>query len=102
MVIFLSISMLDSLVDELIEGGYTAQTPAAVVYKATWQDERIIKSTLGELAKATKEAGIEKTALVFVGDFLDSDYERSKLYDPEFTHMYRKNPLQGEGVADVD
>jgi precorrin-4/cobalt-precorrin-4 C11-methyltransferase len=89
MAIFLSASMLPELSSELIDGGYTANTAATIVYKATWDDERIVKTNIGELADAAKAAGIDKTALIFVGDFLDSDYERSKLYDPEFTHMFR-------------
>lgn len=90
MAIFLSASMLEELSKKLMQGGYTAQTPAALVYKATWPDEKVVRTTVGQLAVAAKEHAIHKTALVFVGDFLDSDYERSKLYDPAFTHGFRE------------
>lgn len=90
MVIFLSSSMMENLSKELIEGGYSEDTPCAIVYKATWKDEKKIVTTLKNLAKDGKEAGITKTALILVGDFLGSEYERSKLYDPTFTHEFRK------------
>ena len=89
MVIFLSTGMLEELSRRLISGGYTAQTPAAIVYKATWNDEKIIRTTVGELADAAKAANITKTALITVGDFLSDNYERSKLYDPAFSTEFR-------------
>ncbi len=90
MVLFLTSSLIDKLTDELIEGGYTKDTPAAIVYKATWPDEKIIRTTVGNLYKSAQENNITKTALIFIGDFLSSDYERSKLYDRHFTHQFRK------------
>lgn len=90
MVIFLSTGMLEELTERLIKGGYTAATPAAIVYKATWPDEKVVRTTVGNLAQAAREAGITKTALIVVGDFLGSKYERSKLYDPAFTHEFRE------------
>lgn len=90
MAIFLSASMLEELSKRLLQGGYTPQTPAALVYKATWADEKIVRTSVGQLALAAKEHGIHKTALVFVGEFLESDYERSKLYDPSFSHGFRE------------
>ncbi|TYQ12737.1 UNVERIFIED_CONTAM: cobalt-precorrin 4 C11-methyltransferase [Acetivibrio alkalicellulosi] len=90
MVLFLTSSLIDKLTRELIEGGYTENTPAAIVYKATWPDEKIIRTTVGNLYKSAKENNITKTALIFIGDFLSSDYERSKLYDKYFTHQFRK------------
>lgn len=89
MVIFLSTGMLEELSQKLIEGGYTPDTPAAIVYKASWPDEKKFLTTVGELAKTAKENHIIKTALIMVGGFLGSDYERSKLYDPSFTHEFR-------------
>ena len=89
MVIFLSTGMLEELSRRLISGGYTAQTPAAIVYKATWNDEKVIRTTVGELADAAKAANITKTALITVGDFLSDNYERSKLYDPAFSTEFR-------------
>ena len=88
--LFLSSGMLENLQEELLKGSYTVDTPAALVYKASWPDEKIIRCTLGTLAKAGKDNGISKTALVLVGDFLDSHYERSKLYDPMFTTEFRE------------
>ena len=89
MAIFLSGAMLKDLSKELIEGGYPRDTPAAIVYKATWPDEKTIKTTIENLQDAAAEANISKTALILVGNFLESEYERSQLYNPEFTHGYR-------------
>lgn len=90
MVIFLSAGMLEKVQNELLQGAYTENTPAAIVYKATWPEEKVARCTLGTLAKTGKDAGIRKTALILVGDFLGSTYERSKLYSPDFTTEYRK------------
>lgn len=90
MVIFLSSSMLGKLSEELIAGGYKKETPCAIVYKATWDDEKKVITTLEHLEKAGNENNITKTALVLVGDFLGENYERSKLYDGTFSHEYRK------------
>ncbi|MDO4301191.1 MAG: precorrin-4 C(11)-methyltransferase [Clostridia bacterium] len=90
MVIFLSAGMLEELSKRLIKGGYHADTPAAIVYKATWEDEKVIRTTVEKLSESAKENNIKKTALITVGHFLCSDYERSKLYDPSFTHEFRK------------
>lgn len=90
MVIFLSIGLVDQVQSALQQGSYTETTPAAVVYKATWPEERVLRCTVGTLAESVHEAGISKTALIVVGDFLSPSYERSKLYDPAFTTEYRK------------
>lgn len=90
MVIFLSAGMLEELSERLIRGGYAADTPAAIVYKATWQEEKIVHTTVAELAKAAAEQNITKTALITVGGFLGSDYEKSKLYDAAFSHEFRR------------
>ena len=91
MVIFLSIGLIRKVQQALLQGGaYTPDTPAAVVYKATWQEQKILRCTVGTLAESTLQAGITKTALITVGDFLGTKYERSKLYDPAFTTGYRK------------
>lgn len=88
MIIFLSVGMIDELVKRLMEG-YSENTPAAVVYKATWKDEKIVRGTLSDIALKTKEAGINKTALVIVGNCLGDDYELSKLYDKNFKTEFR-------------
>lgn len=90
MVIFLSAGMLEGVQTALLEGAYTADTPAAIVYKATWPEEKIVRCTVGTLTGSGQRAGIRSTALILVGDFLQSDYERSKLYDPAFTTGFRK------------
>ncbi|WP_297959586.1 precorrin-4 C(11)-methyltransferase [uncultured Ruminococcus sp.] len=90
MVIFLSASMTEELSQRLTEGGYSAGTPAAIVYKATWEDEKVVRCTVGTLAEAARANGISKTALITVGDFLGSDYELSKLYDKNFGTEFRK------------
>jgi precorrin-4/cobalt-precorrin-4 C11-methyltransferase len=90
MVVFLSAGLIAGMSEELLKGGYPPETPAAIVYKATWPDEKIVRTTVRGLAAAALENGIEKTALILVGRFLDGSYERSKLYDPTFTHGFRK------------
>lgn len=95
MAIYLSAGMLDELSRRLIAGGYEEDTPAALIYKATWPEEKKIVCTLGTLASEGEKAGIKKTAIVLVGDAIKtSNYERSKLYDPAFTTEFRqaKNP----------
>jgi len=91
MVIFLSTGMLDELSKRLMEGGYPPETPAALVYKATWPDEEAYVCTVETLAQTAKEHGITKTALTIVGDVVGhSRYDRSRLYDPAFTTEFRK------------
>lgn len=92
--VFLSVSMIDRVVAELLAGGYPANTPAAVVYRASWKDERTIVSTLSEIVGKAQDAGIDRQALILVGDALDprakaSSHHRSRLYDRDFTHGYR-------------
>jgi precorrin-4/cobalt-precorrin-4 C11-methyltransferase len=91
MVVFLSTGMLEELSGRLIEGGYTKDTPAAIVYKATWEDEKAVVCTVGTLAQTARENHITKTALMIIGDAVaHSHYERSKLYDPGFTTEFRQ------------
>lgn len=90
MIIFLSVGMMDKLCGEL-RGEYREDTPVAVVYKASWPDEKIVRGTLADIASRVREAGITKTALTVVGDFLGNDYELSKLYDKHFTHEFRQS-----------
>ena len=89
MVLFLSTSLLDGAVEELLEGGYSPDTPAAIVYKATWPDEQVWRCTVGTLAETARQVGVKNTALICIGGFLGDAYERSRLYDPTFTHMFR-------------
>lgn len=90
MVIFLSVGFLEEMSRQLIEGGYTEKTPVAVVYKASWPEQKIVTGTLKDIAGKVKDAGIKKTALTVVGDFLGDEYSLSKLYDKSFTTEYRK------------
>ena len=91
LVLFLSTSLLDGAVEELLAGGaYTEGTPAAIVYKATWPDEKVWRCTIGTLVETAREAGVKNTALITIGGFLGDAYDRSRLYDPTFTHMFRK------------
>lgn len=89
MIIFLSIGAIEELATRL-KAGYEENTPVAVVYKASWEEQKIVRGNLNNIARLVKEAGISKTALVVVGDFLGDEYELSKLYDKNFSHEYRK------------
>jgi len=90
--IYLSVHLIEEVVRELLKGEvYTNETPVAIVYRATWQDEKIIKGTIGDIVKKTKEAKITKTAVIIVGDVIaPKRYEFSKVYDAGFTHGYRR------------
>ncbi len=90
MAIYLSTGMLEELSRRLIEGGYKADTPAALVYKATWPEEQAFVCTVGTVAKTAEKNGITKTALVLVGDVIaHTGYERSRLYAPDFSTEFR-------------
>ena len=90
MVLFLSVGLLDGVQTELMAGGYAPETPAAIVYKATWPDEKIFRCRLCDLKETAKKNNVKKTALILVGGFLGDKYERSKLYDPTFTTEFRE------------
>lgn len=95
MVVFLSTGMLEELSRRLIAGGYQADTAAAIVYKATWEDEKACVCTVGTLAETAKRENITKTALMIIGDIVThSHYDRSKLYHPEFTTEFRQGTKQ--------
>lgn len=91
MVLFLSSGMAEKVSEELLKGGRDKDTPVAVVYKASWPEEKIIHTTIDRLVQDMKENGINKTALIIVGEVTsDVTYDRSKLYDPSFTTEYRQ------------
>lgn len=92
MAFYLSVHLLERVIEELLKGGvYTYDTPVAIIYKATWKDQKILKGTLGTITKKVKEERIVKTALIVVGDVIaPKKYEFSKVYDSQFTHGYRK------------
>ncbi len=99
MVLFLSAGLLEKLSEELTAGGYEADTPAAIVYRATWPQERIFRCTVGTLAQTAEENDVAKTALIVVGRALDGEYGRSCLYDPGFSTEYRKaEKTEGEAA----
>lgn len=91
MVIFLSTGMLKELSEELVRGGYSPDTPAAICYKATWPEEKTVVCTVSTLEECAQREQIRKTALILVGDAVSqSNYSRSLLYDPSFTTEFRK------------
>ena len=88
--IFLSAGMLEGVQSALLQGAYTPDTPVALVYKATWPEEKVVHGTLGTLSELGLRHGIHKTALILVGEFLRGGYDRSRLYDPSFSTEYRE------------
>ena len=90
MVLFLSTALTETLQGELLVGGYAAETPAAIVYKATWPEEKIFRCTVGTLHETAEKNRLRKTALIVVGGCLGKEYLRSMLYHPDFTTEYRK------------
>ena len=90
MVLFLSTSLTESLQRELLAGGYAGSTPLAIVYKATWPEERIFRCTVDTLHETVTQNGLTKTSLIIVGNCMGQEYERSLLYHPEFTTEFRE------------
>ncbi len=91
MVLFLSAGMLEEVQGQLLAGGaYREDTPAAIVYKASWPEEAVYRCTVGTLAETARAHQVQRTALILVGDFLGEDYRRSLLYDPGFSHGFRE------------
>lgn len=90
MVIFLSAGLVEGLQKELMEGGYAPETPAAIVYKASWPEEKVFRCRLCDLGETAEKNGVKKTALILIGQFLGDTYERSKLYDPCFETEFRE------------
>ncbi len=88
--LFLSSGLLAQVQEKLLAGAYSPDTPAALVFKASWPDEKVYRCTVGTLAETGEKHAITKTALILVGDFLGDTYERSLLYHPGFTTGYRK------------
>lgn len=100
MVLFLSVGMSEEVKKQLLEGGYQKDTPVAVIYKATWADEKQVICTVDTLPEAVRENDIRKTALIIVGDVvMHTHYRRSDLYHPEFTTEYRMGNKGNEGTC---
>ncbi|MBU5312424.1 precorrin-4 C(11)-methyltransferase [Tissierella carlieri] len=89
MAIFLSVQEIDRVVEKLVKGYGNDNVPVAIVYKATWEDEKIIFGTLKDIEEKVKKENINKMGQILVGNFIEGEYERSKLYDPSFTHKFR-------------
>ncbi|MFZ5595634.1 MAG: precorrin-4 C(11)-methyltransferase [Bacillota bacterium] len=89
MCIFLSVSQIERVAKELMEGGYDAGTGVVVVEKASWPDQKIVSGSLEEIAALVKKAGITRQALIMVGEVFGGSYSKSKLYDRGFSHGYR-------------
>ena len=89
MCIFLSIMMLSDVVEELIAGGYAPTTPIAIVQRASWPEQKIVRATLETIVKEIEGKNIDRTAMIVVSHCLGADYELSRLYAPEFSHMFR-------------
>ena len=90
MVLFLSTSLTEKLQEDLLAGGYAETTPAAVVYKATWRDQKIFRCTVGTLHETVTQNGLTKTSLIVVGGCLGGEYMRSLLYHPGFSTEFRE------------
>ncbi|MGI6075686.1 MAG: precorrin-4 C(11)-methyltransferase [Pyramidobacter sp.] len=90
MALFLSSGLMESTCAALLQGGYAPETPAAVVYKASWPEQKILRGTLADIAQQAEKENIRNTALILVGNFLGNRYSLSKLYDGAFSHGFRK------------
>jgi len=91
MIFYLSIHLLANIVKEALDGGYTKSTPVGVVYRASWNDEKIITGTLETITKKVRDQKITRTAIIIIGDVIKpKSYEYSKLYDKTFSHGFRK------------
>jgi precorrin-4/cobalt-precorrin-4 C11-methyltransferase len=101
MAIFLSAAKPRALQEDLLEGGYAPETPCAVVYRASWPDERVIECRLEELADRVREAGFTRQALILVGPGLGAGGTRSHLYSPDFSHMFRRAKPAQKGADAV-
>lgn len=95
MIFYLSVHLLSEIVKEAIAGGYSKSTPTAVVYRASWDDQKIILGTLQDITKKVWKEKITRTAIVIIGDVVKpTSYEYSRLYDKTFSHGYRKSKIK--------
>jgi len=91
MVFYLSVHLLSNIVKQAIEGGYKKSTPVAVVYRASWEDQKILTGTLGDITKKVWKEKITRSAIIIIGDVVKpKSYEYSRLYDKTFSHGFRK------------
>lgn len=95
MIFYLSIHLLSDIVKQVLEGGYPKHTPIAVVYRASWKDQKIITGTLNDIAKKIRDQKITRTAVIIIGDVVNpKSYEYSRLYDKTFSHGFRKTKIK--------
>lgn len=95
LIFYLSVHLLSSIVKESLEGGYERTTPVAVVYRATWEDQKIIQGNLSNIVKKVRDEKITRTAIVIISNVIGSkSYEYSRLYDKNFSHGYRKSKIK--------
>lgn len=95
LIFYLSVHLLSDIVKESIAGGYKKSTPVAVVYRASWKDQKIVKGTLKDITQKVRDEKITRTAIVIISEVIDSKtYEFSKLYDKKFSHGYRKSKIK--------
>ncbi len=95
LIFYLSVHLLSDIVKESLAGGYKKSTPVAVVYRATWKDQKIVKGTLDNITKKVRDEKITRTAIVIISNVIDSkSYEYSRLYDKKFSHGYRKSKIK--------
>ncbi len=100
MALFLSVDEIGAVVSELRKGGFPANTPAAAIYRASWPDQKIVRAPLSSLAQKVKAAGFKRQTMVLVGRALEGNGEKSLLYDPAFTHGYRKTQPELAALPD--
>lgn len=105
LVLFLSITYVERVVAELLDGGYPPETPVAIVYRVTWPDEAILRGTLADIAPKVRAARWKKQALILVGAALGADVEndgrRSRLYAADYSHLFRKKRKRAHPDGEV-
>ena len=98
MIFYLSIQLISNIIKESLAGGYPKSTPVGVVYRASWNDQKIITGTLETISKKVKDQKITRTAIIIIGDVVNpKSYEYSKLYDKTYSHMFRKAKTKPKG-----
>ncbi|MDI1495951.1 MAG: Precorrin-4 C11-methyltransferase [Cenarchaeum symbiont of Oopsacas minuta] len=102
MVFYLSVHLLDGIVKQALKGAYKKDTPAAIVYRASWEDEKVIRGTLDTIVSKVRKAKITRTAIIVIGGVVDpKKYEFSKLYDKNFSHGYRRASITPKKKRDA-
>ena len=98
MVFYLSVQLIGNIVKDVVAGGYPKSTPVGVVYRASWDDEKIITGTLDTITKKVRDQKITRTAIIIIGDVIKpKSYEYSRLYDKTYSHMFRRAKTKPKG-----